>query len=240
MAAKAMFRALDMRITVEGAHHVPRTGGAVLASNHISYLDFIFCGFGAQQSRRLVRFMAKTEVYGNPLVKGLMRGMHHIEVDRRAGTGSYDTAVAALRLGEIVGVFPEGTISRSFTIKPLKTGAARMATVAQVPLLPMAVWGGQRIWTKGRKRTLTRGVPISILIGAPLQIGAQDSPASITTRLKEAMSGLLVRAQEQYPDQPAGPADSWWLPAHLGGTAPTLEEAAALDAQARRQAAGTA
>lgn len=61
--AKTMFRLLDLKITIEGAHHVPRTGGAVLASNHVSYLDFIFAGLGANASGRLVRFMAKDSVF---------------------------------------------------------------------------------------------------------------------------------------------------------------------------------
>ena len=61
--AKTWFRAVDLRITVTGAEHVPRSGGAVLVSNHISYLDFIFCGFGALPSRRLVRFLAKKSVF---------------------------------------------------------------------------------------------------------------------------------------------------------------------------------
>ncbi|HWO68300.1 MAG TPA: 1-acyl-sn-glycerol-3-phosphate acyltransferase, partial [Umezawaea sp.] len=77
-AAKLMFRVLDCRINVVGAHHIPREGGAVLASNHVSYLDFIFAGFGAQPAKRLVRFMAKQEVFANRYAGPLMRGMHHI------------------------------------------------------------------------------------------------------------------------------------------------------------------
>ncbi|MDT5036363.1 MAG: hypothetical protein QOE03_1548, partial [Micromonosporaceae bacterium] len=167
--AKTAFRLLDLRISIEGAEHIPRTGGAVLASNHVSYLDFIFCGFGAQPAGRLVRFMAKKSVFTNRISGPLMRGMRHIPVDRDAGLASYKQALAALRAGEIVGVFPEATISRSFTIKELKSGAGRMAAASKVPLIPMAVWGTQRLWTKGRPRTLTRRhTPISILIGEPM------------------------------------------------------------------------
>src|ERR1051325_3170153 len=116
-AAKLLFRVLDLRITVDGAHHVPTTGGAVLASNHVSYLDFVFAGYGAVPSRRLVRFMAKDEVFRNRVSGPLMRGMHHIPVDRSAGQESYRQALAALGGGEVVGIFPEATISRSFTVK---------------------------------------------------------------------------------------------------------------------------
>ncbi|MCM0677710.1 1-acyl-sn-glycerol-3-phosphate acyltransferase [Micromonospora phytophila] len=237
-AAKAMFRVLDLKITIEGAHHVPRTGGAVMASNHVSYLDFIFCGLGAQESRRLVRFMAKKSVFTHKVSGPLMRGMRHIPVDRRAGTGSYNEAVNALKRGEVVGVFPEATISRSFVVKELKSGATRMATAAGVPVLPVALWGGQRLWTKARPRTLTRRhVPITILVGEPMDPATYADANAMTADLKTRLTALVDRAQREYPESPAGPEDSWWLPRHLGGTAPTLEEAAELEVRRRSAAA---
>jgi 1-acyl-sn-glycerol-3-phosphate acyltransferase len=233
--AKTLFRVLDLRLRIEGGHHVPTAGGAVMASNHVSYLDFIFCGFGAQESGRLVRFMAKQEVFANRIAGPLMRGMRHIPVNRSAGAGSFGAAVEALRRGEVVGVFPEATISRSFTVKDLKNGAARMARDAGVPILPVALWGGQRLWTKGRPRDLTRRhTPITILIGEPFAPAESDNPTAVTAQLRERLTALVDQAQRDYPEQPAGPEDSWWQPAHLGGTAPTLEEAAALDGRGRR------
>ncbi len=237
-AARTAFRALDLRFTEIGLHHVPRTGGAVLASNHVSYLDFLFCGLAARPSRRLVRFMAKKAVFDHGISGPLMRGMKHIPVDRSAGTSAYDAAVRALAGGEIVGVFPEATISRSFLLKDFKSGAARMAAQAGVPLLPMVVWGGQRLWTKGRERRLTRRhTPIVLSVGEPLHPEAGDSPDEVTVVLRERMAALLDEAQRSYPDQPAGSADGWWLPVSLGGSAPTPEEAAALDAAERDERA---
>jgi 1-acyl-sn-glycerol-3-phosphate acyltransferase len=229
-AAKVLFRALDIRFRVDGAEHIPTSGGAVLASNHIGYLDFIFCGWGAHQSGRLVRFMAKKSVFDHRISGPLMRGMHHIPVDRDAGLASYRQALAALKDGEVVGVFPEATISRSFTIKDMKTGAARMAAAASVPIIPMALWGSQRLWTKGRPRTLTRRhVTISIAIGEPLHPAPRDKGEAVMAELRQRMESLLDTVQREYPDKPGGPDDAWWLPAHLGGSAPTPEEAAALD-----------
>jgi 1-acyl-sn-glycerol-3-phosphate acyltransferase len=239
VAAKTMFRLLDLRIKIDGAENMPRTGGAVLASNHVSYLDFIFCGLGAHPSKRLVRFMAKESVFANRVSGPLMRGMKHIPVDRQAGLASYRQALAALKGGEVVGVFPEATISRSFTIKEMKSGAARMAAAAKVPLIPMAVWGTQRLWTKGRPRTLTRRhTPISILIGEPLQPAPRDDGEEVMAELRNRMTALLDRAQREYPEKPEAPEDGWWQPAHLGGTAPTPAEAAALDARGRQSGKG--
>jgi 1-acyl-sn-glycerol-3-phosphate acyltransferase len=224
--AKTMFRVLDMRLTIEGSEHIPTSGGVVLACNHVSYLDFIFCGLGALPSKRLVRFMAKRSVFDNKISGPLMRGMRHIPVDRAAGLGSYQQAVKALRAGEAVGVFPEATISRSFMIKQLKSGAARMAAEAGVPIIPVALWGTQRFWTKGRPRDLTqRHIPILISVGEPISVADHGTLDSVTAHLRSRLQAMVDRLQTTYPDQPSGPDDAWWLPAHLGGTAPTLAEA---------------
>ncbi|WP_156758471.1 lysophospholipid acyltransferase family protein [Actinokineospora pegani] len=225
---KTLFRVMDYRLDVQGTEHIPRTGGAVLASNHISYLDFIFAGLGAVESKRLVRFMAKESIFRNAVAGPLMRGMHHISVDRSAGQASYQVALEKLRAGEVVGVFPEATISRSFTVKELKTGSARLAAEAGVPLIPMALWGTQRLWTKGKPRDLgQRHVPLSILVGAPMTVTADDDLDVVTAELRVRMADLLEQVQKAYPDHTPG---AWWQPAHLGGTAPTLREAAELDA----------
>ncbi|BCJ54283.1 1-acyl-sn-glycerol-3-phosphate acyltransferase [Actinoplanes sp. NBRC 14428] len=223
--AKTLFRVLDLKIQVDGAHHIPAAGGAVLASNHVSYLDFIFCGFGAQPADRLVRFMAKKSVFDHRVSGPLMRGMRHIPVDRKAGNAAFHEAETALRNGEVVGVFPEATISESFTVKKLKSGAARLAQEAAVPLIPMAVWGPHRLWTKGRKKELTkRHVPVIIKIGEPIPTGDATTTEATTTELHRRLTRLLDEAQAAYPDQPSGPDDRWWLPAHLGGTAPRPED----------------
>ncbi|MGQ0839652.1 lysophospholipid acyltransferase family protein [Actinokineospora sp.] len=230
LAAKTLFRVMDYQIDVQGGEHIPATGGAVIACNHVSYLDFIFAGFGAQPAKRLVRFMAKREIFGNRIAGPLMRGMRHISVDRGAGQASYQEAVDKLRAGEVVGVFPEATISRSFTVKEIKTGAVRMAAEAGVPVVPMALWGTQRLWTKGREKDLKRRhIPITILAGEPFTVGPDDDLDEVTRDLRTRMIALVDRVQKDYPDAPAGADDSWWMPTHLGGTAPTPEEAAAMD-----------
>jgi 1-acyl-sn-glycerol-3-phosphate acyltransferase len=241
LAARAVFAGLGLRITIEGAHHVPRTGGAVIASNHVSYLDFTFVGYGTREAGRLVRFMAKDAVFKHRVSGPLMRGMHHIPVDRAAGSAAFREAMAALKAGELVGVFPEATISRSFELKEFKAGAARMAQAAGVPLVPTVVWGGQRIYTKGRPRDFThRGKALTIAFGEPLTPSKRDKGDEVTAELHRRMAELLDRVRTEYPDRPAGDADRWWLPASMGGTAPTLTEATALDeAEAAARAART-
>jgi 1-acyl-sn-glycerol-3-phosphate acyltransferase len=236
--ARTVFRGLGLRFDISGEEHVPRHGGAVMAINHVGYLDFTFAGLAARKNKRLVRFMAKQEVFDHKVAGPLMRGMKHIPVDRHgAAAESYKNAVDWLRNGEIVGVFPEATISQSFELKEFKTGAARMAMEAEVPLLPTVIWGSQRVFTKNRPKDLTRGTPIRIVVGETFSPAPGSDPLEVTAELKSRMHGLLEHARATYPGSPRTPDDTWWIPASQGGTAPTLEEASARDAEERAEKA---
>ncbi|MEW2522599.1 lysophospholipid acyltransferase family protein [Actinacidiphila alni] len=226
--ARSMFKVQGLKFDIRGTEHVPRQGGALLVSNHIGYLDFVFCGLTALPSKRLVRFMAKESVFRHKVSGPLMRAMKHIPVDRAEGMHAYGHALDALRGGEIIGVFPEATISQSFTLKSFKSGAARLAMEAGVPLLPMALWGTQRLWTKGHPRNLGRSkLPITLRVGEQMRPHENEKAGALTRRLRLRVQELLEDAQRAYPAKPSGPADHWWQPAHLGGGAPTAEEAAA-------------
>ena len=226
VTAKSLFKLLGLTFQTSGTEHIPKTGGAILAANHIGYVDFIFDGFAAQPSKRLVRFMAKKEAFDNSVSGPIMRSLHHIAVDRSAGEDSYKKAVDYARAGEIVGIFPEATISRSFEIKELKTGAVRMAAEAGVPLIPMVTWGTQLFKTKDHESDLRgRGKTIALYVGEPLEVIGED-PIVETEKLRAAMTALLDRAIADYPISPEG---QWWAPARLGGTAPTPEQARKLD-----------
>jgi 1-acyl-sn-glycerol-3-phosphate acyltransferase len=237
-ALKVAFAGLGLRMVCSGTEHVPRTGGAVMAINHTGFLDFALAGYGALPADRLVRFMAKDEIFKHPVAGPLMRGMHHIPVDRDAGAASLVAAVSALRDGEIVGVFPEATMSPSWELLPFKQGTVRMAVEADVPILPTIIWGSQRVYTYGRRKRLTqRRLPVTVTIGEPLHLTAEDGIAGGTRRLREVMTAMLHAAQESYPDAPSGPDDRWWIPARLGGTAVTPEEGLAIVNARRKQAA---
>ena len=128
-AARLVWRLQGLKFTVTGVENLPVHGGAVVAINHTSYFDFTFAGLPAyKQGRgRKVRFMAKKEVFDYKVTGPIMRSLRHIQVDRDSGAASFDEACRKLKEGELVGVYPEATISRSFEIKEFKSGAARMA-----------------------------------------------------------------------------------------------------------------
>ncbi|MGB3769815.1 MAG: lysophospholipid acyltransferase family protein [Rhodococcus sp. (in: high G+C Gram-positive bacteria)] len=223
--ARTIFAAQGLTFDVTGAENIPARGGAVIAINHTGYLDFTYAGLPARKHKRYIRFMAKKEVFDNSKSGPIMRALGHIPVDRGAGAQSYRAAVDALASGELVGVYPEATISRSFEIKDFKSGAARMAIEAGVPIIPVVIWGAQRVWTKGFPKRLGRtNTPISIVVGEP--IAATMSASELTAHLRSTMQATLADVQKNY-EHPAG---EYWVPARLGGAAPTLEEADKLDA----------
>jgi 1-acyl-sn-glycerol-3-phosphate acyltransferase len=234
--ARALFAAQGLKIRIAGLEHVPRTGGAVMAVNHTGYFDFTYAGLVGVWAGRLVRFMAKKSIWSNPVAGPLMSGMHHIPVDREAGLESFGAALRALRAGEIVGVFPEATISRSFELKAFKSGVARLAQEAGVPVLPVTIWGSQRVWTKGHPRRMGRHrIPLLITVGRPVVVAPGEDAAEATERLKEVMRRQLEGDQVAYPAWPE--AERHLLPVRLGGTAPTLDEAEAMDVADRRRRA---
>jgi 1-acyl-sn-glycerol-3-phosphate acyltransferase len=215
---KTFWKYLGFKFDFEGAENIPRKGGAILAINHTSYLDFALAGTAALPVKRYVRFMAKKELFDNKIVGPLLRGMHHINVDRSNGAASFVTALKALESGEIIGIFPEGTMSTSFEIKQLKSGAVRMAIGAGVPIVPTIVWGGQRVFTKGVKPSFKRSkVPVSVLFGSPISYSKDSSIEVAEKQLREVMIQMLRDVQEKYPDSHVGQR---WAPVRLGGTAP--------------------
>jgi 1-acyl-sn-glycerol-3-phosphate acyltransferase len=227
--ARLTWRIQGLKITVSGVEHLPTSGGAVVAINHTGYLDFTFAGLPAykQGLGRKVRFMAKQEVFDHKITGPIMRSLRHIPVNRQDGAASYEAAVRMLKDGELVGVYPEATISRSFEIKEFKSGATRMAVDAGVPIVPHIVWGAQRIWTKGHPKKLFRPkVPVTVLVGEPIEptLEIEDLKGLLHSRMQH----LLERAQEQYGPHPAG---EFWVPHRLGGGAPSLAEASRLEAE---------
>lgn len=225
LLAQLLVKATGTEITYSGEEQIPERGGAVVAINHTSYVDFLPAGLAVHRRGRRLRFMIKAEMQQVKPVNFLIKHTRTIPVDRGAGAGAYAVAVQRLREGELVGVYPEATISRSFELKDFKTGAARMAIDADVPIVPLIVWGAQRIWTKDHPRNVGRAkIPITVQVGAPLR--AREDIAQTNAALRDSMTTLLHRAQEHYPAEPG----AYWLPRRLGGRAPTVAEAARIEA----------
>jgi 1-acyl-sn-glycerol-3-phosphate acyltransferase len=240
ISAALAARALGTTISYQGLENIPEQGGAVVVMNHISYLDYLPAGLATRQRRRRIRYMLKAEALESGIVDWIIRHTDCIPVDRSAGAGAYAEAVRRLRAGQLVGVFPEATISRSFELKEFKSGAVRMALEAQVPIIPLVLWGPQRMWTKDHPKNFGRKkIPWLIRAGEPLQ--PVGTATQLDAVLRASMTTILHEVQEQYPHPPG----AWWVPHRLGGGAPTPAEATRLDQEelaerARRKAAESA
>jgi 1-acyl-sn-glycerol-3-phosphate acyltransferase len=211
------------KLKFEDLENIPARGGALIALNHTSYLDWLPASIAAHERKRRLRFMIKAEIANVKAVNYVIKHAQLIPVDRRMGHDAYAVAVQRLREGEIVGLHPEATISRSYELRDFKTGTARMALEAQVPVIPMIVWGAHRIWPKDHPKKLFRNkIPITVAAGRPLP--PQGTAEQLNAALRQAMSTMLYPVQQEYPH----PEGEYWVPRRLGGGAPDQDDSRAL------------
>lgn len=223
-AAFAVMRLQRWRFDVRGAEHLPRVGGAVLVHNHTSFWDFLTVGrLPYLEWGRPVRILAKASLFRAPVFGALMRRAGHIPVQRGLGSRAFAGAVTALRAGELVLVLPEETISPAFELLPFKRGAIRMAMAAKVPIIPAVSWGSHRFHTVGRRPRWSWRLPVVVRYGEPLHPRRGDDAEALMIELERRVAALLDEAQHAYLD--GMPAGAWWVPARLGGGAPTPQEA---------------
>lgn len=233
--ARAVFFAQGLKFTITGMENIPKDTGAVVVTNHTGYMDFTYVGLPFRKYRRYVRFMAKKEVFDHPIGGPIMRSLKHIPVDRTDGSKAFDHAVRLLKEDELVGVFPESTISRSFEVKNLKPGAVRMAKETGKPILPVLIVGSQRVWTKGHPKHLGRSnTPIHLKVLPAWYPEGDDLEA--TEQLHDIMDqGVRELWDEYIAKEGPIPPGAYWAPARLGGGAPTFEQAQSEDLKVEKE-----
>ncbi|MGH8997859.1 MAG: lysophospholipid acyltransferase family protein [Acidimicrobiia bacterium] len=202
-----------VRWTVETISAVPATGPVLLASNHISYFDPLAIAYLANRAGRRVRFLTKAELFEKAWMARVMRGLGEIPVERGSGdaTDSLGRATAALAAGEMVAVFPEGTIASDFEPMAGKTGVARLARAAGMPIVPLGLWGTHRILNRGHRIPLGMRVAVTAVFGDPVAVGPGDNPREATDRIMGAVCAQVARARALYPQGPRSEADEWWV-----------------------------
>lgn len=237
---RSLFR---IRILVSGQENLPRPDpvahtsrvvrpgtGAVVAITHFGYLDFAFAEIVLWKRLKAESlFLVTKAAMDNPLAGPLIRACGQITVDRTAGAGAYQDAVAGLRAGEYVAVLPEAGVSRSFTVRNCKTGAVRMAADAGVPVIPISVWGSHLLMSRGHGFSIRRAwrAPVRVHIGEPLRLPEEIDAVAETTKLRTRLQHGIDAGMADFP-VPVAPG-SWWMPAHLGGGAPTIAQQEELD-----------
>jgi 1-acyl-sn-glycerol-3-phosphate acyltransferase len=201
------------RIRIEGKELVPRHGPVILASNHVSFIDPLFMLWLGERTHRKVRFLAMAELWNHAVMRFFLVHTKQIPVTRESvsAADSLVQACGALDDGECVGIYPEGVISTDLDPLPGRTGVARLAGLSGVPVLPVGVWGGHRIWPKGHKRTLRFGIGITIAVGAPVPVARDEDPYEATDRVMAGIVGAVAHARRMYTQRPRRREGDWWV-----------------------------
>jgi len=244
LALRALFR---VRVIITGQEHLPARAplhgasrrvtpgeGAVVAITHFGYLDFAFAALVLwDRARAQLRFLITQGAADHWLAGPAISAAGQVVVPYGPGSGAYAAAVAKLRAGEYIAVLPEAGVSRSFTVRECKTGAVRMAAEANVPIIPVSVWGAHRLMTRGHGFSPLRAwrAPVRVHVGRPVPPAGLPAPdldaRPATEKLRRILQDGIDTATADFPLAPAPGA--WWMPAHLGGSAPTDAERQRLD-----------
>lgn len=203
--------ALWFRWRFEGLPNVPPEGPALVAGNHISLFDPLAHGYFLEKAGRRPRFLAKTELYRNPILRKVLTGARQIPVRRGSGDRApVEAALAALKEGEVVVVYPEATVTRNEDFSPMqgKTGVARLALASGVPVIPLAVWGSQHVWRRSGAKSLRFRRPVWVKAGPPLDFSVHeeepDHPEVLRTVTNHVMGELSVLVDDlraRYPER---------------------------------------
>jgi 1-acyl-sn-glycerol-3-phosphate acyltransferase len=198
----------------DGLDAIPATGPVLIACNHASYLDPLVNAYAVVRAHRRPRFLAKQELFRAPGIKWVMRGTGQIPVARGTrGRSSLEAAEHALRTGEVVVVYPEGTVTKREDGLPMqgKTGTVRLALATGLPILPLVSWGSAPVWQKSGRGSLRPGRPVLVRVGEPIQLPVADGPiddhellTSLTQHVMDVLTDLATDLRDRYPAGWAG------------------------------------
>jgi putative phosphoserine phosphatase / 1-acylglycerol-3-phosphate O-acyltransferase len=196
-----------VRFDIAGTSAIPKTGPAILVGNHRSYFDVAAMAMAIARTGRTVRFLGKKEVFDAPLVGQMATAMGGIRVNR--GTGSDEplrAAAAALEAGDLVAIMPQGTIPRgaAFFDPELKGkwGAARLAAMTKAPVIPVGLWGTEKVWPRNSRVPLVWNVAkppkVRIRVGKPVDLKYRSNDADTKKIMKALVKLLPAEAAKAY------------------------------------------
>ncbi|MDB5173960.1 MAG: plsC 2 [Phycisphaerales bacterium] len=188
-------------LKVYGAYHVPKTGGALLVSNHQSYIDPILLALGLD---RTLSYLAKSQLFKNPVFSWLIRSLNAFPVEQGAGDiGAVKESIARLQEGHMLNVFPEGSRTEDGEMLPLEKGVALLIRRAKVPVVPAVITGSYEAWPKSKK--WIRPYPIRVVFGPPMDLANLDRE-QILARIDETLRRMYDEARAgKFPRGPRRP-----------------------------------
>jgi 1-acyl-sn-glycerol-3-phosphate acyltransferase len=188
----------------EGAKF-PKSGPAIVVSNHLSYMDAFALAFLLYSHGRAPRFLGKSQVFRVPIIGKILLAAEQIPVERESKEArvALQYALRLLEMGHLVGVYPEGTLTRDKDYWPMvaKTGAARLAVISKVPVYPAAQWGTQQVLPPYRKKLgLFPRATVRYRVGEPIDLsrwyGKEEDPAAMAEATAHIMSAITVLLEE--------------------------------------------
>lgn len=186
---------LLFRLDFAGQDRIPRAGGVIVAVNHVSYSDPFHVALFVHDAKRRPRFMAKASLFRLPFAKWVLRGAKQIPVFRESAdaTHALSAAVDAVRAGECVMIYPEGTVTRDPAYWPMsaKTGVARVALATGAPVIPVAQWGAQHVLGRDQKPHLFPRKLIRIKAGPPVDLSAYEGKPLTAELLREVTNAVM-------------------------------------------------
>jgi 1-acyl-sn-glycerol-3-phosphate acyltransferase len=204
------FMAVFTKVRMQGREHLPKDGGVVVASNHLSQADPVTVTMFCLGSKRLPRYLAKASLWKIPVIRRVLAGGKHVPVHRGTTQASdaFRSAVEAAESGECVIFFPEGGLSDDADLWPsdkVKNGVARVALDAGVPVIPLANWGTHKLLpAKGKFPRLLPRKRIDLVAGPPVDLSdLTDAPRTretydaATKRIMAAVTALLAELREE-------------------------------------------
>jgi 1-acyl-sn-glycerol-3-phosphate acyltransferase len=194
---------------IEGLENIAGQGPAIVAFNHIAYLDPLAIGYVVDRAGRRPRFLAKAELFRDKRIAWVLRGCGQIEVKRGTvdAPAALRNALDALERGEVIVIFPEGTVTTHPDLDPMppKTGAARLALLSGAPLIPGSIWGTANVWPKGYAHRWRPRQEIVVRMGEPMKFPQQiDTPGAwqeAGRSIVDEISTLLAGIRPLVPDR---------------------------------------
>jgi 1-acyl-sn-glycerol-3-phosphate acyltransferase len=198
-----------------GAEHIPLTGAAIVVANHLSHADPLTAAHYVYDAGRWPQFLAKSSLFQVPVLGWLLRQVRQIPVYRGTADAvkALDAATAAIAAGQAVIIYPEGTTTKQPDLWPMhgKTGAARLALATGAPVIPLVMWGPQRLFDpRTKKLRLRPRTPVVVVAGPALDLSAWQDAAPTPATLHAATEKIMERLRDMLAELRGEPAPPLW------------------------------
>jgi 1-acyl-sn-glycerol-3-phosphate acyltransferase len=197
--------------------HIPATGGVILVPNHVSHADPLISAHFIYDAGRWPQFLGKASIFKVPVIGRLLRAVRQIPVERGTvdAARSVDALIAGIKDGGALIIYPEGTTTKEPDLWPMrgKTGAARVALATGAPIVPIAMWGPEKIFDpRTKKLSLRPRIPVIVVAGSPVDVSRWAGAAPTSAILHEMTDAIMLRLRDMLAEIRGGTPPPLWSP----------------------------